>query len=344
MVQATKIIGTGLATTGSFGAGVGIGVVFGALKLGVARNPRSRGQSYSCVKQFSSTAKFLAADPDDGRTITERRDQGELSITCEPTKAFCKHEKVSRHVAEQGDIPIDCDVCGTNDATKDTGICFTCNNCCNIYCMGCMVEHDKVDDTDKYYKVTTDNTPQKTLDDLKKREELKSKEFKQEELDEVMRNKPIESSDHMEASYMQGFLQQYAENWKEMYEQEDKKVFEEQAVNKEVKKLGENNSEEAQRSEEAKVETGNPEGDTSEHSSSVDESSLLPLIITESSFPIVRLVTILYIMYKNSIFGPFYKHLLINILYKKYKNPMFKLFFIIFILFFIGSFIWVYIL
>jgi len=39
MIQACKIIGTGLATTGLIGAGVGIGLVFGALILGVARNP-----------------------------------------------------------------------------------------------------------------------------------------------------------------------------------------------------------------------------------------------------------------------------------------------------------------
>ena len=39
MIQAAKIIGTGLATTGLIGAGVGTGVVFGALILGVARNP-----------------------------------------------------------------------------------------------------------------------------------------------------------------------------------------------------------------------------------------------------------------------------------------------------------------
>ena len=31
MIQAAKIIGTGLATTATIGAGVGIGVVFGAL-------------------------------------------------------------------------------------------------------------------------------------------------------------------------------------------------------------------------------------------------------------------------------------------------------------------------
>lgn len=47
MVQAAKIIGTGLATTGLIGAGVGIGVVFGALIIGVSRNPSLRGQLFA---------------------------------------------------------------------------------------------------------------------------------------------------------------------------------------------------------------------------------------------------------------------------------------------------------
>jgi F-type H+-transporting ATPase subunit c len=47
MIQAAKIIGTGLATTGLIGAGVGIGIVFGALILGVARNPSLRGQLFA---------------------------------------------------------------------------------------------------------------------------------------------------------------------------------------------------------------------------------------------------------------------------------------------------------
>jgi F-type H+-transporting ATPase subunit c len=47
MIQAAKIIGTGLATTGLIGAGVGIGIVFGALILGVARNPSLRGQIFA---------------------------------------------------------------------------------------------------------------------------------------------------------------------------------------------------------------------------------------------------------------------------------------------------------
>jgi len=36
MMQAAKMIGTGLATTGLIGAGVGIGVVFGGLILGLS--------------------------------------------------------------------------------------------------------------------------------------------------------------------------------------------------------------------------------------------------------------------------------------------------------------------
>lgn len=47
MIQVAKILGTGLATTGLIGAGVGIGIVFGALILGVARNPTLRGQLFS---------------------------------------------------------------------------------------------------------------------------------------------------------------------------------------------------------------------------------------------------------------------------------------------------------
>jgi F-type H+-transporting ATPase subunit c len=47
MIQTAKIIGTGIATTGLIGAGIGIGIVFGALILGVARNPALRGQLFS---------------------------------------------------------------------------------------------------------------------------------------------------------------------------------------------------------------------------------------------------------------------------------------------------------
>lgn len=58
MIQAARIIGTGLATTGLIGAGVGIGVVFGALILGVARNPSLRGQVRRLVNNSRSGILF----------------------------------------------------------------------------------------------------------------------------------------------------------------------------------------------------------------------------------------------------------------------------------------------
>jgi F-type H+-transporting ATPase subunit c len=63
MIQVAKIIGTGLATTGLIGAGVGIGVVFEALILGVARNPWLRGQLFSYAIlgfAFSETTGLFA--------------------------------------------------------------------------------------------------------------------------------------------------------------------------------------------------------------------------------------------------------------------------------------------
>ena len=39
LLKAAKYVGAGLATIGLAGTGVGIGVVFGALVLGIARNP-----------------------------------------------------------------------------------------------------------------------------------------------------------------------------------------------------------------------------------------------------------------------------------------------------------------
>ena len=47
LVQVAKIIGSGLATIGLAGAGVGIGLVFGSLIEAVARNPSLRPQLFS---------------------------------------------------------------------------------------------------------------------------------------------------------------------------------------------------------------------------------------------------------------------------------------------------------
>lgn len=46
MVLAAKYIGAGLATIGLAGAGVGIGIVFGALVLGTARNPSIKDELF----------------------------------------------------------------------------------------------------------------------------------------------------------------------------------------------------------------------------------------------------------------------------------------------------------
>jgi len=64
MLQASKIIGAGLATVGVLGAGVGIGVVFGALILGVARNPSLKYQlfSYSILGFAFSEATALNSE------------------------------------------------------------------------------------------------------------------------------------------------------------------------------------------------------------------------------------------------------------------------------------------
>ncbi|KAL8720316.1 MAG: hypothetical protein Q9225_002803 [Loekoesia sp. 1 TL-2023] len=47
LVEAGQQIGTGMATIGLAGAGVGIGTVFGSLITGTARNPSLRGQLFS---------------------------------------------------------------------------------------------------------------------------------------------------------------------------------------------------------------------------------------------------------------------------------------------------------
>lgn len=63
ILQSSKIIGAGLATVGVLGAGVGIGVVFGCLIIGVARNPSLKNQlfSYSILGFAFSEATALFA-------------------------------------------------------------------------------------------------------------------------------------------------------------------------------------------------------------------------------------------------------------------------------------------
>lgn len=47
MVKLGQLIGGGLATISLAGSGVGIGIVFGSLVLGMARNPSLQGKLFS---------------------------------------------------------------------------------------------------------------------------------------------------------------------------------------------------------------------------------------------------------------------------------------------------------
>jgi F-type H+-transporting ATPase subunit c len=46
LLQSAKFLGAGLATIGLAGAGVGIGTVFGALVLGISRNPSLKDELF----------------------------------------------------------------------------------------------------------------------------------------------------------------------------------------------------------------------------------------------------------------------------------------------------------
>ena len=46
LLQAAKFVGAGLATIGLAGAGVGIGTVFGALVIGISRNPSLKDELF----------------------------------------------------------------------------------------------------------------------------------------------------------------------------------------------------------------------------------------------------------------------------------------------------------
>lgn len=56
LVTAAKLVGAGVATVGLAGAGIGIGVVFGAFVLGVARNPSLEQKMFRyCIMGFALT-------------------------------------------------------------------------------------------------------------------------------------------------------------------------------------------------------------------------------------------------------------------------------------------------
>lgn len=47
LLQSAKLVGAGLATIGVTGAGVGIGVVFSSLVLGISRNPNQFNRMFT---------------------------------------------------------------------------------------------------------------------------------------------------------------------------------------------------------------------------------------------------------------------------------------------------------
>jgi F-type H+-transporting ATPase subunit c len=46
LLQAAKFVGAGAATIGLAGSGAGIGIVFGALVLGISRNPSLKDEMF----------------------------------------------------------------------------------------------------------------------------------------------------------------------------------------------------------------------------------------------------------------------------------------------------------
>lgn len=56
IVSAAKLVGAGVATVGLAGAAAGIGIVFGAFVLGVARNPSLEQRMFRyCIMGFALT-------------------------------------------------------------------------------------------------------------------------------------------------------------------------------------------------------------------------------------------------------------------------------------------------
>jgi F-type H+-transporting ATPase subunit c len=59
LLQSAKFLGAGLATIGLAGAGVGIGTVFGALVIGISRNPSLKDELFKmAILGFALTEAF----------------------------------------------------------------------------------------------------------------------------------------------------------------------------------------------------------------------------------------------------------------------------------------------
>lgn len=59
-IESAKLIGTGLATIGVIGAGVGIGNLFGSYLLAVARNPSLNKQLFPSVILGAALTEAIA--------------------------------------------------------------------------------------------------------------------------------------------------------------------------------------------------------------------------------------------------------------------------------------------
>ncbi len=67
LLQAAKFVGAGLATIGLAGAGVGIGTVFGALVIGISRNPSLKDELFKlAILGFALTEAIALFSSNDG--------------------------------------------------------------------------------------------------------------------------------------------------------------------------------------------------------------------------------------------------------------------------------------
>ena len=73
MIQAARLIGTGLATTGLIGAGIGIGTVFGALIIVYKSKETEEGKQWS-LKRLLSKERIVANIEGDNGDVKGRCD------------------------------------------------------------------------------------------------------------------------------------------------------------------------------------------------------------------------------------------------------------------------------
>ena len=67
LLQSAKFVGAGLAAIGLAGAGVGIGTVFGALVLGISRNPSLKDELFKmAILGFAFNRSYCAFFFNDG--------------------------------------------------------------------------------------------------------------------------------------------------------------------------------------------------------------------------------------------------------------------------------------